>query len=176
MEFINGIYDWFVNVPWRSTFFAARWIFIVLDVILLVFFVYVFIRALEYRPDFVFDPRSKKRSRSSVRDPKLQERWQVILKKAESNPPQSLTLAIVEADSFVDDILKKMDLGGEHMADRLEKLDRRDLKTVERLWQAHRIRNDLVHTPGFTIPSADAKSVLEDYEKFLKEIGFLPSN
>ena len=171
MEFLNGIYQWFGGIPWRGVFFSLRWILLVLDVILLVFFVYVFVRALEHRSHFVFNPEPKKRS--PLKDPKLRERWQAIIKKAGNSPPQSLTLAVIEADGFVDDVLKKMNLPGEHMADRMERLSRRELKTAERLWRAHRIRNDLVHTPGFVLSPADAKNVLGDYEAFLKEIGLL---
>ncbi len=171
MTFLDSIYQWFINIPWRDIFFTLRWIFIVLNVIILTAFVYVFIRALEYRPKFVFNPKPLKRH--PFKDPKFLARWQEIIKKAMSAPPQSLTLAIIEADSFVDDILKKMNLGGEHMADRLERLGARDLKTVDRLWKAHRVRNELVHTPGFILKPADAKGILEHYEAFLKEIGLL---
>ena len=37
------------------TFWSVRFIFIVLNIILAVLFVYVFIRALKYRPKFYFD-------------------------------------------------------------------------------------------------------------------------
>ncbi len=143
----------------------------VLNVFLLIFFVAIFMKSLEYRPRFFFNPKPRKWS--PLKDPKLLERWLKILRKAGTSPPQSLTLAIIEADSFVDDILRKMNLSGEHMADRLERLGRRKLKTVDKLWKAHRIRNDLVHTPGFSLPPAEAKKILGDYEAFLREIGLL---
>ncbi|MFH0712247.1 MAG: hypothetical protein V2A55_00080 [Candidatus Jorgensenbacteria bacterium] len=171
MRFLIDTYQWFVSLPWKDAFFGLRWILIVLNVFLLVLFVFVFVKALEYRPHFLFNPKPRKRS--PLKDRKLRERWQMIIKKAGNAPPQSLTLAVIEADGFVDDVLKKMDLPGEHMADRLERLGRLKLKTADRLWRAHRIRNDLVHTPGFVLPPADAKSVLGDYEAFLLEIGLL---
>ena len=90
-----------------------------------------------------------------------------------SSPPQSLTLGIIEADSFIDDVLKKMDLRGEHMADRMEQLTRMDLKSADNLWKAHRVRNDLVHTSGFTLSKGDAERALQYYEDFLKEVGML---
>lgn len=34
----------------------------------------------------------------------------------------------------------------------------------------HRMRNDLVHTPGFVLSLEDAKMALEGYEAFLKEL------
>ncbi|MDP3975076.1 MAG: hypothetical protein Q8P88_02220, partial [Candidatus Jorgensenbacteria bacterium] len=86
----------------------------------------------------------------------------------------SYVLAIIEADKLVDDALKTSGLQGEHMADRLEKLRVEDYPTLDRLWRAHRVRNELVHTPDFGINEGDAKDVLRVYEKFLKELGALP--
>jgi len=171
MEFILDIGRWFGSINWRELFFTLRWIFIVLDVILIVFFVIIFIKALEFRPKFVFNPKPGKRS--PLKDPKLLERWAKIIKKAGSGPPQSLTLAVIEADSFVDDVLKKMNLPGEGMAERMERLGNRNLKTIERLWRAHKKRNELVHTPGFSLSPQEAKKILGDYEAFLKEIELL---
>lgn len=171
MELIQNIYQWFADISWGRIFFALRYVFIVLDVILIALFIYVFVQALKFRPPLIFNPVARAKKKAPLKDEKLMKRWQEILRKAESAPPQSLTLGVIEADGLVDDVLKKMNLPGEHMADRLERLAARDLKSINKLWQAHRIRNDLVHTPGFVLNPVDAKRVLEDYEAFLKEIG-----
>jgi len=42
--------------------------------------------------------------------------------------------------------------------------------TLDKLWEAHRVRNNLVHTPDFNIPQAKAEEVVGDYEAFLKEV------
>lgn len=173
MEFIQSVPQWFLSLPWKSIFFTARDVFIVLDVILIIAFVFVFIRALQFRPKFVLNPKPAKERGLILKDKALEKHWQEIVQKAYGSPPQSLTLGIIEADSFVDGILKRMELKGEHMADRLERLGYRNLKSMEKLWKAHRLRNDLVHTPGFTLAETDAKRVLGDYEKFLKEVGVL---
>jgi hypothetical protein len=59
------------------------------------------------------------------------------------------------------------------MADRLEQLNRADLPSLDDLWRAHRIRNDLVHTVGFTLTPNETREILGVYEKFLLELGAL---
>ncbi|MCP6719901.1 MAG: hypothetical protein KJI72_01060 [Patescibacteria group bacterium] len=172
MNFIQSAFQWFSGIPWRDIFFTLRVVFIVLDIVLIILFVFVFIKSLPFRPKFVFNPKPAKGG-LLLKDAVLKGRWQQVVEKAHRSPPQSLTLGIIEADSFIDDILKRMDLKGEHMADRLERLGTRDLKTVESLWKAHKIRNNLVHTPGFVLSPTDAKMVLRSYESFLKEVGVL---
>ena len=172
MDFITDIYERLRGVSWESLFFTLRDVFLVLDALLIVAFIYVFVMALRFRPLFVLNPRPKKRA-AILQNRKLQERWVAIVGKARRRPPQSLTLGIIEADSFIDDVLKKMDLRGEHMADRMEQLTRMDLKSADNLWKAHRVRNDLVHTSGFTLSKGDAERALQYYEDFLKEVGML---
>jgi len=142
-----------------------------LDTILFIAFVWVFLLARKYRPNFFTKlPKSKKQV---YKDPQLVKRWHKILLEAEKNPPHSFVLAIIEADKFVDEVLQKIGLGGEHMADRLERLSTYDLKTLDQVWRVHRIRNELVHSPDFQISPVDAKEVLNIYEKFLEELGVL---
>lgn len=172
MEFIQDIYRWFINIPWRSVYFSIKDIVIILDIALIVGFVWVFIKALEYRPKFFLNPKPS-RQKEIFKDPEILKRWKSILEKSASAPPQSFTLAIIEADKFVDDVLKKLGFKGEHMADRLERLASRDLRTLDKLWRVHKIRNELVHNPDFNISAVDAREILEAYEAFLKEIGVL---
>ncbi|MFH1193130.1 MAG: hypothetical protein V1656_02320 [Candidatus Jorgensenbacteria bacterium] len=161
--------------PWSGFTHGVRSLFIFLDVIVVVAFVVTFFFAAKYRPKFVWKPGRQKRTASPL-DAKrkaVQARWQRILTKAAANPPQSYVFAIIEADKCVDDVLKDLGLRGEHMADRLEQLNASDFKTFEKLWRAHRVRNELVHTPDFGISPADAKEILEIYGKFLKELEVL---
>ena len=172
MEFLNDIYQWFINIPWRGIYFFIKDVVIVLDVALIFGFVWVFIKALEYRPKFFFDPKPS-RKKEILKDPEILKRWKLVLERSASSPPQSFTLAIIEADKFVDDILKKLGFKGEHMADRLERLGSHDLRTLDKLWRVHKIRNELVHNPDFNISAVDSKEVLDAYEAFLKEIEVL---
>ena len=167
--------DFFVNVPWTYVWSLTHDFVVAFDIALVAGLIYVLMELEPYRPHFVRDPKKYVHSEKKIatlRDAGLVKKWQAIVEKSESMPPQSLTLGIIEADSFVDDVLKRMSLPGEHMADRLDKLGS-DLKTIDAVWKAHRVRNDVVHTPGYFLSPRDARKILKDYEAFLKELEVL---
>ncbi|MGC9611098.1 MAG: hypothetical protein ABSE68_02670 [Minisyncoccia bacterium] len=176
-NFFSVIFNKLVNFPWEGFYYTARVVFIILDVILFIGFMYVLKKALEYRPDLISSLKRKKNGTEEVKSvfdvQRYEKHWEEIIKKSPSSPPQSFTLAIVAADNLVGDALKDMGLEGEHIADRLEKLNPREIKTLNSLWRAHRVRNDLVHTTGFEIKESEAKEVLEIYASFLRELGAL---
>lgn len=157
--------------PFHTLFVVLRFLFIFLDLILLVGIIYVVLKIRELRirlPEPTAPPLP-----AAVLDPKLKVKWKSILQNADTNPPHSYVTAIIEADKFVDDILKKLNLSGEHMADRLESLTDRNIKYLERVWRAHRIRNELVHSPDYEISRADAEEVLKSYHGLLTELEIL---
>ena len=162
------------NLPGEAGFFSNIWqviwgIFVFLDVILLVTFISVFFISLKYRPKLHPKHGAIKRV-FTVRDAVFKERWQKIQEKIATGSPDSLKVAIIDADKLADDVLKQSGLEGEHMADRLEKLFPQELRTLDKLWRAHRLRNNLVHNPGFEIDAREAKTALRNYEAFLKEV------
>lgn len=154
--------------PFYLPFVIVKYLFIFLDIVLLGGIIYVILRIRELRirlPEPTAPPLP-----AAVLDPKLKIKWKAILHNADLNPPHSYVTAIIEADKFVDDILKKMNLAGEHMADRLESLTDRNIKNLERVWRAHRIRNELVHSPDYEISRSDAEEVLKSYHGLLTEL------
>lgn len=146
-----------------------RIIVIILDVLLFAVFLLALTKSWRFRPRFDMPKKSRRRS-LTLRSAFFEERWRSILQKFALNSPDSMRLAIIEADSLVDEALKQLGLPGEHMADRLEKLTGDILASLDGLWNAHRLRNDLVHSPGFEISAHEAQRALDKYHAFLKEI------
>ncbi len=154
---------------WSGVWQSTRYSFLVLDGILLIAFVGVYFAALKYRPKLRLTRGPVKRI-YTLRDTVLRDRWNGILRRTAAATPDALKVAIIEADKFADDVLKQLGLGGEHMADRLEKLSPQEIRSVDRLWRAHRFRNNLVHAPDFSPPVSEYKKTLEDYQAFFKEV------
>lgn len=157
----------------KDAFFIAKNLFLILDASLVIFFVYIFIEALYLRPKFFFSPQIKKKRNFSKSTFNVAERWRKILENAFSNPPESLYLAIIEADKLVDEVLENLGFLGESVAQKMEKLNIQEFKSLDELWQAHKIRNEIVHSPNFALSESEAQKVLEAYEKFLKEAGVM---
>jgi hypothetical protein len=150
----------------------VKWLFILVDALLVLGIIYAFIRSLRYWPHFDTDT-TPHRQVLSLRSVIIRERWQNILKKFNPTSQDSRHLAVIEADSLVDEVLKQLGFTGEHMADRLSRLNPQEVPTVERVWRAHRLRNDIVHAPGYVAAPESAQNALADYESFLTEIGIL---
>jgi hypothetical protein len=153
-------------------FESMRNTFLFLDALLVVLFFFAFAKSWKYRPKLHPNVRVAHKG-FTLRDEAMKRRWDAVKARAESGSGDSLRLAVIEADKLADDALKQLGLQGEHMADRLGKVSESQVHTLDRLWRAHRVRNDLVHSPGFSLSATDAKRVIGDYEAFLKEVKVL---
>ncbi len=149
-----------------------KWGCIIATILLLWGTIYAMWRGWPYRAKFRLESTGAKKV-LTLRDAMLKERWELIIRKFSLGTPESMRLAVIEADALVDLVLKGMEIQGEHLADRLSNLEAEDMESMSRIWRAHRMRNDLVHTPGFTLAAQDAKMALDDYEAFLKELEVL---
>ncbi len=153
--------------------FPIKILFIGFDVLCLGATIYAIIAVRPFLPKFNTRKRPVEET-PALRDNVVRERWQTIARKFSSGTPDAAREAVVEADALVDAVLKNnLELPGEHLADRLASLESEDVATLNRVWRAHRMRNDLVHTPGFTLSVEEAQNALDDYEAFLKEMGIL---
>lgn len=159
MEALTSVYD------------IIQWIFVFVDFILIGAFVFLLPLAITYRPDLF--PRRPNAKVTTLSRTVLREQWEAIKARFAEGTPASVKLAVIEADKFVDHILRESGFRGEHMADRMEKLSSHGLQTFERLWRAHKVRNEIVHAVGYEISEANTSQAMEDYEAFLKELRIL---
>lgn len=150
----------------------AKVFIVVFNVFLILVFVYSCIRVLAYRPRFsLFTKPSKKIL--TLRDAILKERWRSIEARFSAGSPDSMKLALIEADKMTDDVLKRLGLRGQHMADRIEQIDQDEFPSLKRLWEAHRYRNRLVHTPDFEMTRDQATRAINGFRAFMEDVGVL---
>lgn len=171
MAFLQTFFSEFARVDWMGVLVAAKWIFLALDVATLFGIVYFWDKGLAMKPD-LHRPAAGKPKITAERTVNVRDAWgKIVARAAEGGSPETLTLAIIEADKLLDDVLRALGYQGEHLAERLDQLERRrKTQATQRLWQAHRIRNNLVHASGFNISPVQAKEVLAVYEGFFREI------
>ncbi len=100
-------------------------------------------------------------------------RWDEMISRLEGGAESDWALAIIEADNIVDDIFKRIGFQGESMAERISHLDEPQFPAVVILREAHRVRNNIAHTPGFKISISEAKRVLDKYKKVLEDLEVL---
>jgi len=122
-----------------------------------------------------FRPKFHITSRPFVVPPEkiAKARWGEVMRRFEVGMESDWALAVIEADNLVDDILKRIGFSGESMAERMSQLNPSEFPAVSALKEAHRLRNNIAHTPGFKISRADAEKTLRKYERVLKEFEVL---
>ncbi len=103
----------------------------------------------------------------------LNKSWQKILSRLNKNDEANLRLALIEADNLFDDLLKQIRLPGESMADRLKYLNASQISNIDEIWQAHKLRNQIVHNAEYPITRNEIEFGVHAYEKALKELEFM---
>lgn len=98
------------------------------------------------------------------------ERWKQVVAYAQNET--TWLQAIVAGDRLLDNALKARKYAGETMGERLiaakDKLTRRQL-----VWEAHKLRNRLVHEDNVRLTRAQVHDALKGFEAGLKDLGAL---
>lgn len=103
------------------------------------------------------------------------ERWQTIIKKMESENISDWKLAIIEADTLLDEMVKKMGYPGENLGERLRHVEVSDFNTLQEAWEAHKVRNRIAHDSSdqFILTQREARRVIGLFEKVFKEFKYI---
>lgn len=110
---------------------------------------------------------------ASVPPREIVQPWQVLLHRLESLNPSDWNIAVIQADAIFDAVLKDMGLAGETMGERLRGLDRSKLTSLNDVWEAHKIRNRIVHEAERVLTHSEAKRAVTLFEKALRELEYL---
>ena len=106
-------------------------------------------------------------------DPALSHRWESVTAHIESPNQNDWKQAIIEADIILDDILNKMGYRGESVGEKLKRVEPGDFKSLNEAWEAHKVRNQIAHEPGFVINQHEAKQVVNMYRKVFEEFFYI---
>jgi len=103
----------------------------------------------------------------------VSKRWADVENLLELGRPSNFQKAVLEADKIVDFVLKKMRVPGETMGDRIRSAQKRfsNYQTYQALWDAHKIRNRIVHEMNSEVLNYEAKEAITKFKKVLSDLG-----
>ena len=101
-----------------------------------------------------------------------QDAWSSIKKFSQSMTSSEWKISVIEADKLVDDVLKSKGYVGDSMGERLMSIDPSRFLTLQDVWDAHKLRNIIVHDMNQVISKEQAVNAIYAYERFLQELGF----
>ena len=98
------------------------------------------------------------------------KQWGRVTKRLEKRKEAEYKMAIIEADSLLEDVLREMNYEGETIKDLLEQIDSKIIPNIEEVWQAHKFRNNIVHDPSYELTYEQAKKIVSIYEQTFRDL------
>ncbi len=173
---LDGLVDWFNNTAYP----LIRIISLILSVLFLWGIVYSFRKLSELHKLSLakYEPKHDIAS-ASVSTEKPQQKinfkrqWDEVLKHASSNNVNDWKVAILDADSILDEALISKGYGGETMGDRLKSIEPGDLRTLDSAWEAHKYRNGIAHGNDISFNQHEVRRIISLFERVFKELGII---
>jgi len=113
---------------------------------------------------------AKSDEKQSVHNPK----WQRVIDHLESDRSADWKLAILEADIMLADLLEASGYEGESIGEKLKKIEKSDFNTIEKAWEAHKVRNLIAHEGAdYVLTQHEAIRIIELYKAVFEEFYYI---
>lgn len=170
----SGAYPEFVqNVLSNPYFHDLKLLLSLLSVVLLFAVVYVAYRLfqLHQHEHHKFQHRVKEyQEKKAVGETVV--RWEAVVSHVNSPNPADWKLAILEADTMLDEMLRGMGFPGETLGERL-KIAKGQIENIDAAWEAHKVRNRIAHEGvQFNLSQEEARKTLALFTKVFSEFQY----
>jgi hypothetical protein len=109
-------------------------------------------------------------TRPLIKKTEATKQWLAVEARLESDNVSHYKVAILEADHFIDNLLKESGFDGENMGERLANVHHGQLQSHAGLSEAHAVRNRIVNESAFTLDRTQAQDLLAKYKALLVEL------
>ena len=105
----------------------------------------------------------------------IRKKWAGIEQLIKLGRPSNFKTAILEADKLLDHALKLLGFRGQTMGDRMKSIKRDDHEKdfFDDMWQAHKVRNEMVHNLNYEVQDWEAREAINKFKRVLQELGIL---
>ena len=99
--------------------------------------------------------------------------WQEVQKLLQSDNTSDLNMAVLRADTLLDDVLQYLGHEGATVGERIDRVDPTATPSLDRLRSAHRLRNIIAHDPSVPHTRETVEYALKAYEAAFREMGVM---
>jgi hypothetical protein len=166
---ISFIFNFIFNPPQSWWFNTVKFAFISFSIFLLIGIIFFLIKTSWLKSRFLQNITEflTYRPYGSI---KLKSKWMKIASRLESGVDSEYKLAVIEADSLFDEVLKNIGYKGEDLTEKLSKIKKDVLPSLDEILKSHRVRDNIVHDPSYNLTYEEARKVLEAFRKGLEEL------
>jgi hypothetical protein len=102
---------------------------------------------------------------------RIKDDWDNVEILIKGSSPAQLKQALITADKILDSALKEISIG-DGMAERMKNIrPRLDPGSYNRMWEAHKLRNNIVHEINFDPPHFVLKEAVANLKNVLYKLG-----
>lgn len=168
-QVFNSLERFFKSSLFRNLIMYSRLFFVTLSIFLFAAVILLFFKS---KP---FKKFRKALFGTALRIPKnkVQVSWSKVQKRIELKNEAEYKMAVIEADKIFDSMLALIGFKGDTMGDKLKLIAPSQLESLEGIWEAHKLRNRIVHNPDESISLSEAEKAVENYRRGLEELDIL---
>jgi hypothetical protein len=146
-----------------------------LSFILLVMTVWVRIRLIVVEHEALEKHEAEAhRKRTEREEKKGNQRWERIVALMGYSDEAQWRIAIIEADSMLEELLTERGYPGETLGDKLKNANPLQFTTLDLAWQAHKVRNALAHLgEAYPLSEREARATIDLYARVFGEFGII---
>ncbi len=101
----------------------------------------------------------------------MRQKWQEIENLLQNGDAIYSAQAIIKADAYLDNVMKKVGGKGATYADRLRSLEKKfDQEVYQGIWRAHKLRNQIAHE-HITVTIGQAKAAITALRRGASQLG-----
>lgn len=101
-------------------------------------------------------------------------RWHYILTLIESSNESDWRVAIIEADTMLEELLIGKGFSGNTVSELLEGARESGYASIQSAWDAHIVRNQIAHQGSdFPLSQVEGRRVIKMYQSFFEEMGII---
>lgn len=172
VEFSNPAINFVVNPDTWTTFGLVSGF---LTVFCIAIIIYSLVRIYELRIDEQEEiDRKIQESVNATKEKNRNEnpRWIYIQTLIESSNSSDWRVAVMEADSMMEEILKDRGLSGSTASELLEGAKESGYRSIQDAWDGHLIRNQIAHQGSdFPFSQIEGRRVIRLFQNFFEELG-----
>lgn len=105
---------------------------------------------------------------------KSQKRWSKIRERLRSNDEDDFKVAVIEANLFLNELLKEKGCEGIDVKEKLERLGEDVISNFDDFLEVYKTYKFVSEDPSYHLTKKEAERFLDVYEAIMKDLGFLP--
>jgi len=174
VEYAGPVYK-FITDP--HTWSVIGTISMLLSIACIAIIIFSFVRLIEiqlYDKEEIEHEIHQALLRRKEREKNANPRWHYILTLVESSNESDWRVAILEADSMLEEVLKDRGFSGTTASELLEGAKESGYLTIQDAWDAHLVRNQIAHEGSdFALSQVEARRVIRMYQNFFEELNII---